>query len=47
MSFSNYTQIKLIEKFRNYITKFDKSYYKPEKNLLFYPATYSECVGQN
>ena len=38
-------QINLINKFKNYLKKFDKNYYKPDKNSIFYPATYSENIG--
>jgi len=38
-------QINLINKFKNYLKKFDKNYYKPDKNSIFYPATYTECIG--
>ena len=38
-------QIELIDKFKNYLVKFDSNYFEPEKNSLFYPATYSECIG--
>ena len=38
-------QVELINKFKDYLVKFDKNFFKPEKNSLFYPATYSECIG--
>ena len=38
-------QIELISKFKDYLLKFDRNFFKPEKNSLFYPATYSECIG--
>ena len=38
-------QVELINKFKNYLVKFDRNFFKPEKNSLFYPATYSECIG--
>ena len=41
----NDDQIELINKFKNYLVKFEKNYYEPEKNSIFYPATYSECIG--
>ncbi len=38
-------QFHLINKFKHYLNRYDKKFYEPEKNSIFYPASYAECIG--